>query len=90
MGRLAEFNDARRRLRQHRREKMTLTERAVAWAITLGPSALVVAAVVLLLHGGSGIAGVVFLVVALVAMAIPIGPLMGARVRRREARRKDR
>lgn len=90
MGRLAAFNDARRRLRQRRREKLTPAERAVGWAIVLGPSILVVVGVLMLIHGGSRAVGVVLLVVALIAMSVPIGPILGARVRRREARRKAR
>ncbi len=90
MGRLADFNGARRRLRQQRREKLTPAGRAVGWAMALGPSVLVVVGVLFLLRGGSRILGVALLVAALIAMATPIGPILGARVRRREARQKDR
>ena len=89
MGRLATFNENRRRLRQLRRERLTPAERALGWAMAVGPSLLLVAGVLLLLDGGSRVVGIALLLVALVVMAMPIGPILGARVRRREARRRD-
>ncbi len=89
MGRLAAFNDARRRLRKRRREQLTLGARAFGWAMAFGPSLLLVAGVLLLLNGASRVAGIALLVVALITMAVPISPILRARVRRREARRRD-
>jgi len=89
VGRLATFNENRRRLRQLRRERLTPAERALGWAMAVGPSLLLVAGVLLLLDGGSRVVGIALLLVALVVMAMPIGPILGARVRRREARRRD-
>ncbi len=57
--------------------------------MAIAPSLLVVAGVLFLLNGGSHVVGVALLVIALIAMATPTGAILGARVRRREARDKD-
>jgi hypothetical protein len=75
-------------LRERRRRRMTRAERIVGWSLAMLPPILVFAAVLLLLDGGSRALGIGLLVLGLVMMSIPVAPILGARVRRREARRK--
>lgn len=75
-----------RRLREVRRKRLTRGERILGWSLALGPSALAVVAVALLLFGHARTVGIALLIVALVVMAVPTAPLLGAKVRRREAR----
>jgi hypothetical protein len=75
-----------RRLREVRRKRLTRGERILGWTLALGPSVLVVVAVALLLSDHARTIGIALLIVALVVMAVPISPLLGAKVRRREAR----
>jgi hypothetical protein len=81
-----------RRLRERRRERLTRGERILGWSLALGPGVLLILAVALLLSDDDRAVGIALLIVALVGMAVPIGPLLGAKVRRREARtgRKQR
>jgi hypothetical protein len=77
-----------RRGREERRRLLTRGERVFAWSYTLLVSLLAPVGVVLLI-AGSGAAhgvGIALLVLGLLAMAVPISPLLRARVRRREAR----
>jgi hypothetical protein len=75
-----------RRLREVRRKRLTRGERILGWTLALGPGVLVVVAVALLLLDHARTVGIGLLVVALVLMAMPVSPLLGAKVRRREAR----
>lgn len=75
-----------RRLREVRRRRLTRGERILGWTLALGPSVLVIVAVALLLFDYARAVGVALLIVALVVMAMPVSPLLGAKVRRREAR----
>jgi hypothetical protein len=86
------FRSNVRRLRERRRERLTRGERILGWSLALGPGVLVILAVVLLLSDEARALGIALLIVALVGMAVPIAPLLGAKVRRREARagRKQR
>ena len=82
------LNDVRADLRQSREERrMLLTgrERIFAWVFAFLPSLLGLVGIVLLIGGAHAI-GIALLALALAAMAIPISPLLRARVRRREAR----
>lgn len=93
MGRLTTFNDRRRRLRELRREQLTQPERmllwTVFWAAAIGPTSLIVAGVLLLLRGGPHALGIALLLLGLVVMAVPTGPLLQAWGRRRATRRMD-
>lgn len=75
-----------RRSRQTRRELLTRGERIVAWTTVLMSVVLVPAGVVILLSGDSGLhfVGIAMLVLALVVAAVPISPILQARVRRRQ------
>ena len=75
-----------RRLREVRRKRLTRGERILGWTLALGPGVLVVVAVALLLLDHARTVGIGLLVVALVLMAMPVSPLLGAKVRRRKAR----
>lgn len=75
-----------RRLRELRRKRLTRGERILGWILALGPGVLVPVAIVLLLLDRARAVGLALLIVALVVMAAPISPLLGAKVRRREAR----
>jgi hypothetical protein len=79
-----------RRSRRTRRELLTRGERILAWTMTLLPTVLVPAGVIILLSGDSSLrfAGITMLVLALVVAAVPISPILQARVRRRQ--RMDR
>jgi hypothetical protein len=81
-----------RRLRERRRKQLTRGERILGWSLALGPGVLVILAVALLLSDHARALGIALLIVALAGMALPIAPLLGAKVRRREARaaRKQR
>ena len=71
---------------------LTRTERVVAWILALAPSLLGGAGVVLLVAGGGvehGV-GIALLILALLAMATPISPLLRARVRRRREAQHER
>jgi hypothetical protein len=66
---------------------LTRGERVFAWSYTVLSSLLIPLGVVLLLAGSGathGI-GIALLVIGLLTMAVPISPLLRARVRRREA-----
>lgn len=81
-----------RRRRRQRRELLTRGERIVAWTMVLLSAVLVPAGLVILLSGGSGLrpVGIALLVVALVVMAVPISPILQARVRRRQRASRGR
>ncbi|HEY4917368.1 MAG TPA: hypothetical protein VIH92_10685 [Solirubrobacteraceae bacterium] len=81
-----------RRLRERRRKRLTRGERILGWSLALGPGVLVILAVAMLLFDDARTLGIALLIVALAGMAVPIAPLLGAKVRRREARaaRKQR
>jgi hypothetical protein len=93
MRRLAVFNDRRRRLRRLRRERLTWRERVFVWtafwATSVGPPLSVLAGVLLLLHGGPHALGIALLLLGLMGMAVPTGPLLRAWGQRRESRRKS-
>ena len=61
-------------------------------SFALGPGVLVVVVVALLLYVSARAVGIALFIVALVAMAVPIAPLLGAKVRWRSGRaaRKQR
>ena len=66
---------------------LTTGERVFAWSYTVLSSLLIPVGVVLLLAGNGathGI-GIALLAIGLLAMAVPISPLLRAKVRRREA-----
>jgi hypothetical protein len=73
--------------REERRRVLTTGERVFAWSYTVLSSLLIPLGVVLLLAGSGAIhgVGIALLVIGLLAMAVPISPLLRARVRRREA-----
>jgi hypothetical protein len=76
-----------RRNRRARRELLTGWERAVAWTMLLLSVALPPAGVIILLSAGGSslrVVGIAMLVLALVVMAVPISPILQARVRRRQ------
>jgi hypothetical protein len=79
-----------RRRRRARRELLTLTERIVVWTMVLLSAALAPAGLIILLTAGSGLRPVeiALLVLALVVMAVPISPILQARVRRRQRDRQ--
>ena len=72
-------------IRERERRQLTRGERVLGWSLTLGPFVLGVVGVALLLSDEARAVGIALLVLALVAMAVPVGPLLGAKVRRREA-----
>ena len=74
------------RRREERRILLTRGERIVGWSLAVAPSLLALGGLVLLLwaNGRGHSAGIALLVVALLLMAVPISPLLRARVRRRE------
>jgi len=93
MGQFAIFNGRRRRLRELRREQLTQPELilvwTVFWATAIGPPLLIVAGVLLLLHKGPHAVGIALLLLGLVVLAVPTGPLLQAWVRQRATRRMD-
>jgi hypothetical protein len=74
-----------RRRRRQRRELLTLGERIVAWTMVLLSAVLAPAGVIILLAAGSSLrpVGIALLVLALVVAAVPMSPILQARVRRR-------
>jgi hypothetical protein len=70
-----------RRLREIRRKRLTRGERTLGWTLALGPGVLVVIAVALLLFDQARAVGIALLIVALVVIAVPISPLLGAKAR---------
>jgi Zn-dependent protease with chaperone function len=85
--RLGDIRNGLKRGREERRRVLTTGERVFAWSYTVLSSLLIPAGVVLLLTGSGathGI-GIVLLAIGLLAMAVPISPLLRARVRQREA-----
>jgi hypothetical protein len=81
-----------RRRRRARRELLTLGERVVAWTMVFLSAVLAPAGVIILLLGGSGprSVGIALLVLALFVMAVPISPILQARVRRRQRASRSR
>ncbi len=75
-----------RRSRKVRRELLTLGERVFAWTMTLFGVIAVPAGIIILLSGDSGLRamGIGLLIVALVVTAVPVSPILQARVRRRQ------
>src|SRR5438105_3239401 len=73
-----------RRNRDARRELLTSGERAVGWLLAFLPTLLTVGGLALLIsaHGAARGVGIGLLIL----MAVPVSPLLRARVRRREAR----
>jgi drug/metabolite transporter (DMT)-like permease len=83
-----DVRSALKRGREQRRGLLTGGERAFAWSLAVVPSLLALGGIALLVWGkgnGHGV-GIALLIVALLLMAVPISPLLRARVRRREAR----
>ena len=80
------FIHLRRRFREERRRRLTRGERVVAGTLVLLPGPGVVVGIVLLVSNHARPVGIALLILGLLAMAVPIGPILGARVRRREAR----
>lgn len=77
-----------RRNREARRELLTRGERAVGWLLAFLPTILLVGAIALLISGHGAAAhalGIALLILTLVVAAVPISPLLSARVRRRPA-----
>jgi hypothetical protein len=83
---LGDFGSTLRRNREERRRLLKRNERFVGWTLALAPSILVVVGVLVLLNGSSRALGIGLLLVGLVVIAVPVSPLLRARVRRREAR----
>ncbi len=81
-----------RRRRRVRRELLTRGERMVAWTMVLLSAILAPAGVIILLSASSGLrsVGIALLVLALVVMAVPISPILQARVRRRQRASRSR
>jgi hypothetical protein len=81
-----------RRGRAQLREELTSGERLFLYAYSLVAPLLAPAAILLLVFGASSTRGVGIglLLVALVTMAVPISPVLRARVRRRDERANDR
>jgi hypothetical protein len=69
--------------RDERRRLLTRGERLLAWSFAILPAPLVLAAVLVLLQRSRAI-GIALLVLAIVMTAVPISPVLSARVRRRE------
>jgi hypothetical protein len=85
--RLSDIRSGLKRGREERRRVLTRGERVFAWSYTVLSSLLIPAGVVLLLAGSGAThgVGIALLVIGLLAMAVPISPLLRARVRRRES-----
>lgn len=86
--RIVELMSALQRGRQERRKLLTRGERALGWSLAIAPNLLLIGGIVLLLRDKSadhGV-GIVLLIAAPFAMAVPISPFLRARVRRRQAR----
>jgi hypothetical protein len=83
---------ALRRSRRARRALLTRAERVAAWTMLFLSLALAPAGVIILLSGGSGlrVVGIALLVLALVVTAVPISPILQARVRRRQRAGRSR
>lgn len=79
----------RRRGREERRKRMTSGERFLFWAWTITSGLLAPVGVVLLVFGGGSLRAVALpcLLIGLVGMAVPISPVLRAKIRRREARK---
>lgn len=86
------LRDGMRRNRRARRELLTRGERVLAWTMVLLSAALAPAGVTILLSGGSSLrsVGIAMLVLGLVVMAVPISPILQARVRRRQRMSRSR
>jgi hypothetical protein len=85
--RLGDVRSGLKRGQEERRRVLTTGERVFAWSYTVLSSLLIPVGVVLLLAGNGathGI-GIALLAIGLLAMAVPISPLLRAKVRRREA-----
>jgi hypothetical protein len=80
------FPSNARRLRERRSKLLRKRERILGWSLALGPTVLVLIAVALLLSDDAHAVGIALLIVALAGIAVPVAPLLGAKVRRREAR----
>jgi hypothetical protein len=81
-----------RRSRKARRELLTRGERIVAWSLALMSIVLAPAGVIILLSGDSSlrVVGITMLVLALFVAAVPISPVLQARVRRRQRASRSR
>jgi len=79
-----------RRGRRVRCELLTLGERVFAWTMLLLSVVLAPAGVIILISGDSSLrfVGIAMLVLALVVAAVPISPILQARVRRRQRDRQ--
>lgn len=75
-----------RRNRKARRELLTRGERFVAWTMALLSMVLVPAGLIILLSGDTSLRliGIAMLLLALIVAAVPISPILPARVRRRQ------
>jgi hypothetical protein len=78
--------EERREARKASRGQLTRGERIVGMLLALAPAALAVGGIIVLVNGSARGVGIALLVLALGFMALPISPVLRARVRRREAR----
>ena len=85
---MANMREKMRRNREARRRVLTRGERIFGWSFSMLPPVLVFFAVVLLIDGGPRFAGIALLILGLLMLAVPVSPILRARVRRRETRRE--
>jgi hypothetical protein len=88
VARLSDLRSNLARQREERRRLLTRGERIFGWSFSVLPPLVVLGAVLLLLAGTGPVrdVGIGLLVLALLAMVVPVSPVLRARVRRREAR----
>jgi hypothetical protein len=77
------------RHREERRKLLTRSERIFGWAFSVLPPPLVLIAVILMVNGASKAIGIPLIILGLLMAVIPVSQILRARVRRREATRKD-
>lgn len=87
---IAHLRVATRRSRQARRELLTLGERMWLWTMLFLAVVALPAGLIVLLSGDSSLRliGIALLILALVVMAVPVSPILQARVRRRQRANK--
>jgi hypothetical protein len=86
---LRNFPRSVKRLREERRKLLTRGERIFGWAFSVLPPPLVFVAVLLMVNGVSKAIGIPLIIFGLLMAVIPVSPVLGARVRRREAAEND-
>jgi hypothetical protein len=88
VARLSNLRSSLARQREERRRLLTRGERVFGWGFSVLPPIVVLGAVLLLLTatGTARDVGIGLLLVALLAMVVPVSPVLRSRVRRREAR----